>query len=426
MDYFQHLTHIELGAAVTVASLVRIVLAIKFLFRSKGPIPPGPPGLPFVGNIFQLPAKGQYLKFTEWKEKYGPIFSLNLMGQLVVVLNTHQVAADLLDRRSLSHSDRPRFIRQQRWRRLRRAAHEGLNIRAAEKLQPQQKREAATLAAYIIRDPDEWEEHLKRYDFPLQVVRHWCAVYALPSIPSNDDPLVTRINEHMHRTVDAGQPGNYLVEVFPIMKLISSWMAKWKRDALHWHREDTKMFEELLEPVQKAVRIPTFADQANLPYIRALVKETLRWRAPGPLGLPRRAHKDDFYEGYFIPKGTVVIDPEIFTDPDQFQPERFLDSTGTIDIVPTDTHGHGHVSFGFGRRICVGLSVANQSLFIDMAYLVWALNIRKAKDSDGNPITPSRTDEIEDGLVVRPVPFTCNITSHGENTVSLLEAAQLS
>jgi hypothetical protein len=120
-------------------------------------------------------------------------------------------------------------------------------------LQPQQERDAVTLAAYIICDPDEWEEHLKRYDFPLQVVRHWCAVYALPSILSNDDPLVTRINEHMHRTVDAGQPGNYLVEVFPIMKLIPSWMAKWKRDALHWHREDTKMFEELLEPVQKAV-----------------------------------------------------------------------------------------------------------------------------------------------------------------------------
>lgn len=107
---------------------------------------------------------------------------------------------------------------------------------------------------------------MKRYDFPLQVERHCptiahssaassllTAVYALPSIPSNDDPLVTRINEHMHRTVDAGQPGNYLVEVFPIMKLIPSWMAKWKRDALHWHREDTKMFEELLEPVQKAV-----------------------------------------------------------------------------------------------------------------------------------------------------------------------------
>ncbi|KAJ7446023.1 cytochrome P450 [Mycena galericulata] len=508
MDILPRLTYSQLG----LASFISILGVISIVYRRKRDLPPGPRGLPFVGNIFQLPKKGQYLQFTKWKEQYGPIFSLNLMGQLVVVLNTHKVTADLLDRRSLIYSDRPRFIMVfeylsggllisaapygELWRRLRRAAHEGLNIRAAEKLQPLQEREAATLAAHILRYPAAWEEHVKRSAASSLLT----AVYNLPSIPSNDDPLVTRINEHMHRTVDAGQPGNYLVEIFPVMKLFPSWMAKWKRDALHWHAEDTKMFEELLDFVRKALaegdtpsclaasllendnnlsgkeiawlagtmfgagaettaaalsvfvlamtlyphvlrraqieidevfgrhRVPTFADQENLPFIRALVKETLRWRAPGPLGVPRRANKDDYYEGYFIPKGTVVIDPEVFPDPDQFRPERFLDSTDTKDVIPDNTHGQGHVSFGWGRRICVGLNVANQSLFIDMAYLVWALNIRKTKDSEGKLITPSPTDEIDDGLVPARPFQNCDITARGDNavTVALLEAAQSS
>lgn len=54
-------------------------------------------------------------------------------------------------------------------------------------------------------------------------------------------------------------------------------------------------------------RLPTFADRENLPYIRAIVKEVLRWRPVGPLGLPRRTSQDDVYEGYFIPKGSLVI-----------------------------------------------------------------------------------------------------------------------
>lgn len=49
-------------------------------------------------------------KFTEWGEQYGPIVGLNMAGQPMVVLNTGKVCADLMDRRSVIYSDRPRFI----------------------------------------------------------------------------------------------------------------------------------------------------------------------------------------------------------------------------------------------------------------------------------------------------------------------------
>ncbi|TDL16829.1 cytochrome P450 [Rickenella mellea] len=485
--------------------------------RGRKNLPPGPRGLPILGNVFQLP-QFQWLRFTEWKEQYGPIFSLNLAGQPVVVLNSHKVTADLLDRRSNVYSDRPRFIMAgeiltggifiafsgygELWRRMRRAAHEGLNIRASETYQPLQEEESAVLVSNLLQEPDEWDDHLKRSAASTVL----SAVYGLPPIASKDDPLVTRINDLMHRLVRAALPGAYLVEIFPIMLYLPSWMAKWKREGLEWHRKDSIMFEGFMDNVQKKVetgvspacfasslvenrkqhnltkkeyswlagtmfgagaettaaalsvfmlamslypdvmrkaqaeidavvgrdRLPTFQDRDNLPYIRAMVKEVLRWRPVGPLGLPRRSIKDDWYNGYFIPKGTIVIanawamnrDPELFPDYDEFRPERFLDATGTVDQTPPDTHGQGHVTYGFGRRICVGMNVANQALFIDIASILWAVNIEKAVDANGKLIIPSRTECVDEGLVVRPVPFKCKITARSSDVPAMLEMAK--
>ena len=53
-------------------------------------------------------------------------------------------------------------------------------------------------------------------------------------------------------------------------------------------------------------RLPTFADRDKLSFIEAMVKEVLRWRPVGPIGLPRLTLEDDWYKGYFIPKGSVL------------------------------------------------------------------------------------------------------------------------
>ena len=51
-------------------------------------------------------------------------------------------------------------------------------------------------------------------------------------------------------------------------------------------------------------------------------------------------------------------------------------------------------------RFCIGKDVANQSLFMDFATLLWAFNVEKARDVNGQVITPSRTEVIDEGLVV--------------------------
>ena len=164
-----------------------------------------------------------------------------------------------------------------------------------------------------------------------------------------------------------------------------------------------------LDAVVGRTRLPTFADYAHLPYIRATVKEALRWRPVDPVGLPHRSIEDDWYEGMFIPKGTVCIanvwhlnrDPEIYgEDAAHFNPARHLDANGDVAPGPPDTKEESHVTYGFGRRLCVGRHVANNSLFIDIAILLWATNIERKKDASGRPLPLDVDGFVEDGLVV--------------------------
>ena len=168
--------------------------------------------------------------------------------------------------------------------------------------------------------------------------------------------------------------------------------------------EVQKRAQAELDAVVGRSRTPTFADLPHLPYIRAMVKEALRWRPVDPVGLPHLSTEDDWYEGMFIPKGTIVIanvwhlnrDPELYgVDAEHFNPARFLDTP-----CPPETKEEGHVTYGFGRRVCLGKHVANNSLFIDLAVTLWACNIEPAKDARGNVIPIDVDGWVEDGLVV--------------------------
>jgi len=79
------------------------------------------------------------------------------------------------------------------------------------------------------------------------------------------------------------------------------------------------------------------------------------------------------------------------------------------------------VTYGFGRRICVGRHIANNSLFIHIAAMLWAMNIGRPEDEKGQPIPLDVDGCVNDGVVVRPIPFTCHITPRFPEAASIVE-----
>ncbi|GAA0148149.1 oxygenase [Lithospermum erythrorhizon] len=113
-------------------------------------------------------------------------------------------------------------------------------------------------------------------------------------------------------------------------------------------------------------------DIDNVPFLQAIVKETIRMHPPGPL-IPRKASKDTSFMGYDIPTSTNVMinvwaiakDPEYWSDPFSFKPERFLDSN-----VDYKGQYFNFIPFGSGSRISPGLPLAHRLVHLILGSLI--------------------------------------------------------
>ena len=150
-----------------------------------------------------------------------------------------------------------------------------------------------------------------------------------------------------------------------------------------------KKAQEELDRVVGKDRLPDFPDKENLPYINALLKELLRWNAPLPLNFPSRITLDDEYQGYFIPAGATVIqniwavfrDPNIYPEPEAFNPDRFL-KDGKLNPLVFDPEVR---VFGAGRRICPGRHFALQTMYLVVSCVLSVFDIAPPLNDDGSP-----------------------------------------
>ncbi|KAJ8772565.1 hypothetical protein K2173_027742 [Erythroxylum novogranatense] len=121
------------------------------------------------------------------------------------------------------------------------------------------------------------------------------------------------------------------------------------------------------------------ADLKNLVYLQAVVKETLRLYPAGPLSVPHESMEDCTIADYHIPAGTRLFvniwkihrDPRVWSNPCNFEPERFLTTHRDLDV-----HGKNfeYIPFGTGRRMCPGVSFALQVVQLTLAKLLQGFN----------------------------------------------------
>ncbi|KZT57869.1 cytochrome P450 [Calocera cornea HHB12733] len=223
-------------------------------------MPPGPPGLPLLGNALQLPREFLHYKFVEWAKEYGPVFSLNVAGKPWLVVNNWKTAADILDRRSAVTSDRLPSIKSQQflarnnamvggphgplWRLFRKGTHESLNIRACSAYCSMQEEEAGHTVRGLLEHPElPIEVHMSRT--ASSVV--WRVLYGGDSLPLNQYHGGQRIEKMMDYLLKANLPLNSVVDTFPFLRPVIA-NSKWlRRRADEWYEEMTAIFNQFYD-----------------------------------------------------------------------------------------------------------------------------------------------------------------------------------
>lgn len=184
-----------------------------------------------------------------------------------------------------------------------------------------------------------------------------------------------------------------------------------------------KKAQKEIDTVVGSDRLPQFDDRDHLPYVKALVNEVFRWHPVAPMAVPHKVDEETTYGGFRIPKGAYLIpsiwwllhDPETYSDPASFDPDRYLEPRNEPD--PTDAN------FGFGRRICPGRFVADQTLFITVSRLLATFDITKAIDESGKEIEPQKIGTH--GLIMRLHDFPYSIKPRAERCVGLIRSFEV-
>ncbi|KAI5890488.1 cytochrome P450 [Schizophyllum commune H4-8] len=513
------------------AELSPIVLLVAALYaaiyldsrhkrNSKLPLPPGPPGLPLLGNLLDLPFDFQWLKFAEWsKQCSSDVIHISVGGKSIIGLQSFEACFDLLERRSSNYSSRADTPMLDLmgwgfqlaglkygpwWRAHRRAFHNLFNIESVRRFLPQEKKATNMFLRRMLHAPTRDLRRELRFMVASIVMDVTYGIHAKPE----NDPYIEAADRSFHEASIAALPNSYWVNVFPLLKHVPVWMpgAGFKRHAKECKKDTEQMvnapFKETIrlmtvdpsrtsfvslslekarakgDTAQEEVikntagitysgamdttvatllnftlhmlenpeiqrraqdeldnvldpgRLPDFDDEEKLPYITAIIRETMRIHPVAPMAVPHvySGDVDDVYHGYTISRGSILIpnvwaithDEVMYPDPYLFRPERFLTPEGKLDPTVRDPSS---LVFGFGRRICPGRHLALASAWITVASVLCVYNIQQAKRPDGSTIPAVR--EYKSSILQSPEIFDCQFVPRNAESLAIIEATSM-
>jgi cytochrome P450 len=213
--------------------------------RNTLPQPPGPPRLPLIGNLHQIPKTGAHRQFTEWAKIYGGIFSLKLGPSLAAVITDRRLVRDMLDRKSAIYSARPHSYVSHDiitsgdhllimhygdlWRKFRRVLHPFFMESAVDKshLALVDAEQVAMLKDFLDK-PGEHMVHTKRTSNSIIM-----SLVVGARTPDATTPHMRDLYNVMERWSAVMETGaTPPVDIFPFLKMVpESWFGNWVQRA---------------------------------------------------------------------------------------------------------------------------------------------------------------------------------------------------
>ncbi|KAM5539706.1 hypothetical protein V8D89_006519 [Ganoderma adspersum] len=468
-------------------------------------LPPGPTGLPLLGNALNFPKALHPQAFYKLTQKHGDIVHLNVLGQRMIILGSYSTASELLHTRSANTSERESSVMAElsgmSWNLLlvpygkalrqgRKVLHRFFDSTAVSQFRPTQERHTRVLLGHLLETPDAFIDHI--HMFVGATIME--VTYGL-DVAGADDRFLGLLAAVAEAFESAFAPGKYLVETFPVLRNLPAWFpwTTFHRDAALYkecfsamrnepfdrtlenmrrgegnpcmvsalmsdagltreeeqvardaagvvymggadtvnaslqvfflamvlHPEAQQKAQVELDTIVGRDRPPQITDLDSLPYLQAFILEVLRWRPIIGLGFPHKSRCDDVFRGYTIPKGSLIFasswaisrDAQMYPDPDNFIPERFLrDGALNPDILDPRLYAFGH-----GRRICPGRHFAETSLFLTIASVLHAFTIKPRCDASG--VTKLPEGKMKPGFLSFPEAFECEISPRSEKYI---------
>jgi len=212
--------------------------------------PPGPTGIPLLGNLFDVPTLHPWITYAKWSKIYDSgILQANVLGTNLIIINKQDIAIELLEKRSSIYSDRPWFTMLddlmnlhwaiaflpygERWRETRKASHQGYNSQVVKRFRETEKKGVHQLLRRLMHQP-------KGY---YQALRHMAGSLIIQisygfEVQAENDPFMRIGEKTVEAIAAASNTGTYLVDVIPILRFVPEWFpgAQFKRDAKAWRK----------------------------------------------------------------------------------------------------------------------------------------------------------------------------------------------